>query len=269
MIKSDKLLRIAKESALLGGLVLKENFLKVSTDKIEEKAEKDFVSYVDRLSEERIKEHILKNFPDHSVVGEESGGSQESDYVWYVDPLDGTKNYIAGFPIFGVSVGLVYKGQPILGCVYLPYFDNLYWACKGEGAYKNGKRIQVKQKENLKHCFVAYGFPSRAKRNLSIYWEIFRDIFDKVSAMRRPGAAAVDLCLLAEGVFDGLAEFELNPWDVCAGMVIVQEAGGEVWLSKGLALRTDIVAGNKTAFSYIKDVIYLKLGEDYEPARGS
>lgn len=252
-------LRVAKEASLLGGLVLKEFYQRLGEGEVYLKGEKDVYSLADKLSEERIREHIKKHFPDHSVVGEEDGGKPEGDYVWFIDPLDGTKNYIAGFPIFGTSVGLLYKGEPIVGAVYLPAFDSLYWGAKGLGAYKNSKPIRIKQKNDLRGCFVAYGYPSRARRDLDSYWRVFKEIFDKVGAMRRPGAAAVDLCLLAEGVFDGLLEFELNPWDVCAGYVIAKEAGAHVALSKGFSMGTDVYAGNDLCFPFIEEVIKLNL----------
>lgn len=257
----DLFLRVAKEASLLGGLVLKE-FYRREDNEIMEKGEKDVYSLADKLSEERIREHIQKNIPDHLVVGEEEGGSSNGDYVWYIDPLDGTKNYIAGFPIFGTSLGLLYKGKPIVGVVYLPAFDTLYWATEGGGAYKNGKPIKIKQKKELKRCYVAYGYPSRARRDINIYWNIFKEIFDKVGAMRRPGAAAVDLCFLAEGIFDGLLEFELNPWDVVAGSLIAKEAGAKVALTKGFSPATDVYAGNNLCFSFIERMIKLNL-EDF------
>ncbi len=256
-------LRIAKEASLLGGQVLKE-FYKREDNIVMEKGEKDIYSLADKLSEERIREHINKYLPEHLVVGEEDGGSADGDYVWYIDPLDGTKNYIAGFPLFGTSVGLLYRGKPLVGAVYLPIFDSLYWAMEGCGAYKNGRPLKIRHKAKLKECYVAYGYPSRAKRDLGSYWSIFREVFDKVGAMRRPGAAAVDLCLLAEGVFDGLLEFELNPWDVVAGSLIAKEAGARVALTKGFSMGTDIYAGNHTCFPFIQEVIKLNLEEFHE-----
>ncbi|MGC8852443.1 MAG: inositol monophosphatase family protein [Hydrogenobacter sp.] len=255
MDRIESFLRVAKESALIGGLILKEHFGKLTQKDIQEKSEKDVVSFVDKSSEERIRKYIKMNFPDHDVVGEEEGGSDDSEYVWYIDPLDGTKNYIAGFPIFGVSVGLTYQKEPIVGAIYLPYFDSLYWAYKGGGAYKNRNRIEVSKRVQVKSFYIAYGFPSRAKRNLNIYWKIFRELFEKVGAMRRPGAAAVDLCFTAEGIFDGIVEFELNPWDVCAGIVIVQEAGVIVFLTKGLSKGTDVIAGTPNSYPHIEDVV--------------
>ncbi len=258
-MKLEGFVETAKSAALIGGQVLKENFLKVTDEKIEEKGEKDFVSFVDRESEARIREFILKAFPDHTVVGEEEGGEDEGDFVWFIDPLDGTKNYIAGFPIFGVSVALSYMGEPVVGAVYLPYFDHLYWAGKGLGAYKNGRRISVSRTSEEKLSVVAYGFPSRARRDLEIYWRIFREVFDKVAAMRRPGAAAVDLCFVAEGIFEGLIEFELHPWDIYAGAVILKEAGGDYRLIEEERVR-DIVASNGRIQGFLEGVVGRHLG---------
>ncbi len=250
----------AREAALIGGIVLEENFRKVEDELIEEKGEKDFVSYVDRTSEQRIRDYLERRFPDHRVVGEEEGGSEEGEYIWYIDPLDGTKNYIAGFPIFGVSVGLVCRGEPIAGAVYLPVFRDLYWAGKGMGAFKNGKRIRVSETENLRLCVVAYGFSSRPYRELETYWRVFKEVFVEVAAMRRPGAAAVDLCLTAEGVFEGMMEFELNPWDIYAGAVILKEAGGELKVLNKDG-RLDVIASNGKIQKYLEKVVLSELGE--------
>ena len=258
-MKLERFVETAKAAALIGGQVLKENFLKITQDRIEEKGDKDFVSYVDRESEIRIREFIETTYPDHRVVGEEEGGEEEGEFVWFIDPLDGTKNYIAGFPIFGVSVSLSYMGDPVVGAVYLPYFDHLYWAGKGLGAYKNGRRIKVSQTSEVRFSVVAYGFPSRARRDLEVYWRIFREVFDKVAAMRRPGAAAVDLCFVAEGVFEGLLEFELHPWDINAGAVILKEAGGSYRVVDEGCCR-DIIASNGKIQGFLEGVVgrYLK-----------
>ncbi len=255
MIRIENLVKVAKEASLLGGLILRENFKKVDQDGIQEKAEKDIVSFVDKTSEDVIRNYIIKNFPDHDIVGEEHGGKDSGEYVWYIDPLDGTKNYVSGFPIFGTSVGVTYKGEPIAGAVYLPYFNSIYWAGKGLGAWKDGNRIHVSKRNQLKRCSVAYGFPSKAKRNLDLYWNIFREIFDKVGSMRRPGAAAVDLCFMAEGLFDGVVEFELNPWDVCAGLIIVKEAGGLVNLTNGLKNGTDLICATPFLYPFLERVV--------------
>ncbi len=257
----EEFLQPAKEAALIGGIVLKENFRKVLDENIEEKADKDFVSYVDKTSEERIRDFLSRKFPDHRIVGEEEGGEEDGEFVWFIDPLDGTKNYIAGFPIFGVSVGLSYKGVPVVGSVYLPAYDDLYWAGEGLGAYKNGKPIKVSPTSKERYSVVAYGFPSRAKRNLDLYWSTFKEVFDKVAAMRRPGAAAVDLCFVAEGIFEGLMEFELHPWDINAGVVILKEAGGTYRVFDN-GIKKDIIASNGKIQGFLEEVVgkYIKEG---------
>jgi len=244
----------------LGGQVLKEHFRAVGTDAVEEKAPKDFVSFVDRLSEERIRNYLKKVFPGHAVLGEEGGIEGSGDLVWVVDPLDGTKNYLGGFPVFAVSVALVDASmgfKPLAGAVYLPYFDDLYYASVGGGAFKNGRPIKVSGKTELKKCFFTYGFPSKAKRNLEAYCSIVLELFKKVGALRRPGAAAADLAFVAEGVFDGTFEFELKIWDVAAGTLLVEEAGGRVeWLNfdeKSWTL--DVVASYAPFFDEVKETV--------------
>ncbi len=260
----EKFLRSAKEAAVIGGEVLKENFRKLKTDDIEEKAPKDFVSFVDRLSEERIRHYLKRVFPDHSILGEEGGLEGSSDLVWVIDPLDGTKNFLGGFPIFAVSVALVEASKdfrPLAGAVYLPFFGDLYYAVRGGGAYKSGKPIKVNDKPDLKKCFFSYGFPSRAKRDLNLYCGIMLEIFKKVASLRRPGAAAADLAFVAEGVFDGTFEFELKLWDVAAGTLLVEEAGGKVaWLNfEPETWKLDIVASVPRFFEEIRSTVEGKL----------
>ena len=257
----EKLLIVAKNAALIGGQVLKENFRKVSTDQIEEKAPKDFVSFVDKTSEARIREYLSKETPEFSILGEEGGIDQKGDLLWVIDPLDGTKNFLAGFPVFAVSVALVDPTKdfkPLVGAIYLPHFDSLYYAATSKGAFKNGNPIRVNSnKSSLKQCFYSYGFPSRAKRDLNAYCGIMLEIFKKVASLRRPGAAAADLAFVAEGVFDGTFEFELKLWDVAAGTLLVEEAGGKVaWLNFSPAeWRLDIVASVPQFFEEIKGVV--------------
>jgi len=261
----EKLLEAAKNAALIGGQVLKENFRKVTPNQIEEKAPKDFVSFVDKTSEERIREYLAKVTPEFSILGEEGGIDLKGDLLWVIDPLDGTKNFLAGFPIFAVSVALVDSSkdfQPLVGAVYLPYFDQLYYASRGGGAFKNGNPLRVNQnKTSLRQCFYSYGFPSRAKRDLNLYCDIVLEVFKKVASLRRPGAAAADLAYVAEGVFDGTFEFELKLWDVAAGSLLVEESGGKIaWLNFSTEKWTvDIVASVPQFFNEIKRIITAKL----------
>ncbi|WP_456401474.1 inositol monophosphatase family protein [Persephonella sp.] len=224
---TEQFVRTAKESAVLGGHILKEYFKKVKKEDIESKAVKDFVTYVDKLSEERIRNFILSLHPDHAFLGEEEGiiGNRKSEYLWIVDPLDGTKNYINGFEIFGVSVALQ-KGKDIIAsAVYVPMLDKLYWAGKGTGAYMNGERMKISNRA-IEMAIVSTGFPFRYIEELDSYLKAFREAMITFSAIRRPGAAAVDLALTAEGVFDGFFEMKLSIWDIAAGYLLVKEAGG-------------------------------------------
>jgi len=260
----SRFLDVAKNASLIGGEVLKEYFGSIQVSDIEEKAEKDFVSFVDKTSEAKIVEYISSIFKDHQIVGEEGASINNSPYKWYIDPLDGTKNYLMGFPIFACSVGLVYEDEPIAGAVYLPYFDKLYFAAKGLGAFKNGKPIKVSNRHILKHCNVCYGFPSRSKRDLNSYLQASKELFIEVASMRRPGAAAVDICFLAEGIFDGLMEFELHPWDISGALIVLLEAGGTYSLTNGLKSPTDIVASNGLIHDWMLSVVQKNVGVSYE-----
>ncbi len=262
----DKLLEVAKNAALIGGQVLKEHFHRVGSESIEEKAPKDFVSFVDKTSEGRIREYLGAVTPSFSILGEEGGIDLKGELLWVVDPLDGTKNYLAGFPVFAASVALVDPNKqfkPIVGAVYLPYFDSLYYAASNRGAFKNGSPIRVNtDKETLRRCFFSYGFPSRAQRDLNTYCGIMLEVFKRVASLRRPGAAAADLAYVAEGVFDGTFEFELKLWDVAAGTLLVEEAGGKVeWLNfSPESWKLDIVASVPQFFGEIKEIVVSRLG---------
>src|SRR6266851_6903017 len=196
--------------------------------KVEYKGEADLVTIADRKSEILIRERIKKNWPAHDVLGEEQGlVDTGSDYRWYVDPLDGTTNFAHGFPVFCVSMALEHKNQRIAGVVYDPTRDELFAAEKGSGAYLNQKRIQVSKTENLAECLVATGFPSHKRhKNPNIYF--YHQITLHTHGVRRAGSAALDLCCVACGRFDGFWEFNLNPWDTAGGVLLVEEAGGRV-----------------------------------------
>jgi myo-inositol-1(or 4)-monophosphatase len=200
--------------------------------KIEYKGEADLVTAADRASETLIRERISKQFPSHDVLGEEQGlNDQGGEYRWYVDPLDGTTNFAHGYPVFCVSMALEHRGpqQPrrIAGVVYDPTRDELFTAEPGRGANLNGQPIQVSKAAQLKECLVATGFPSHKRhKNPNIYF--YHQITLHTHGVRRAGSAALDLCNVASGRFDGFWEFNLNPWDTAAGVLIVEEAGGKV-----------------------------------------
>jgi myo-inositol-1(or 4)-monophosphatase len=196
--------------------------------KVEYKGEADLVTVADRNSEALIRDRIRQHWPTHDILGEE-GGLQDtgSDYRWYVDPLDGTTNFAHGFPVFCVSMGLDYKGSRVAGVIYDPTRDELFAAEQGSGAYLNRQRIHVSKTANLAESLLATGFPSHKRhQNPNIFF--YHQITLHTHGVRRAGSAALDLCCVACGRFDGFWEFNLNPWDTAAGVLIVEEAGGTV-----------------------------------------
>ncbi len=212
--------------------------------KIEYKGDADLVTAADRASEVLIRERIGKQFPSHDVLGEEQGlNDRGGEYRWYVDPLDGTTNFAHGYPVFGVSMALERRssgstGERIAGVVYDPTRDELFTAEKGRGAHLNGKAIHVSKATQLKECLVATGFPSHKRhKNPNIFF--YHQITLRTHGVRRAGSAALDLCNVACGRFDGFWEFNLNPWDTAAGALIVEEAGGKVSRFDGSAFQLD------------------------------
>ena len=214
--------------------------------KIEYKGDADLVTAADRASEALIRERIKKQFPGHDVLGEEQGlNDQGSDYRWYVDPLDGTTNFAHGFPVFCVSMALEHRasksaaeGQRVAGVIYDPTRDELFTAEQGRGAHLNGQAIHVSKAARLKECLVATGFPSHKRhKNPNIFF--YHQITLRSHGVRRAGSAALDLCNVASGRFDGFWEFNLNPWDTAAGVLIVEEAGGRVSHFDGAPFQID------------------------------
>jgi myo-inositol-1(or 4)-monophosphatase len=196
--------------------------------KIEYKGEADLVTAADRKSESLIRERIRSLWPEHDVLGEEEGlHDAGSEYRWYVDPLDGTTNFAHGFPVFCVSMALQYRNKTIAGLCYDPTRDELFAAERGKGAYLNDRRIHVSKISSLAESLVGTGFPSyKRHKNPNIYF--YHQITLRTHGVRRAGSAALDLCAVACGRFDGFWEFNLNPWDTAAGVLLVEEAGGRV-----------------------------------------
>jgi myo-inositol-1(or 4)-monophosphatase len=200
--------------------------------KIEYKGEADLVTAADRASETLIRERVAAQFPAHDVMGEEQGlRDRDSEYRWYVDPLDGTTNFAHGYPVFCVSLALERRSPDsadrVAAVVYDPTRDELFSAARGRGATLNGRPIHVSKETQLSACLVATGFPSyKRHKNPNIYF--YHQITLRTHGVRRAGSAALDLCYVACGRFDGFWEFNLNPWDTAAGVLIVEEAGGQV-----------------------------------------
>lgn len=220
----DQLLKVTREA----GKIVKTGF---RTDyKVEFKSNiSNLVTEIDKKSENAIIEFIQKEFPDHGIVAEESGFSHsDAEYRWVIDPLDGTTNFAHGFPIFGVSIGIQKAGKTIFGAVYHVMQDDMYYAELGKGAFKNGSPIQVNKNNDLARSLLVTGFPYDIAENPYNALSIFTDMVKASRGMRRLGSASIDFCYVAEGIFDGFWEVNLQPWDICAGKFIVEEAGGTV-----------------------------------------
>jgi len=241
-------LETAIEAAHLGGKILMESLSDLESKQVQRKQEFDFVTQVDHRSEEAIVKLIQERHPDHSILAEESGGSkEEQDYLWIIDPLDGTKNYIHGFPIFAISIALQFKTELRVGVVFDPVRNELFYAEKDKGAFLNNDTIKVSQTTDFSECLLATGFPFRAKHLTEPYLDTFKELFYQVSDFRRAGAAAIDLAYVACGRLDGFWELMLNSWDIAAGALLIGEAGGKVtdlWGGSTHLKKGNIVASN-------------------------
>ncbi|MFH1624963.1 MAG: inositol monophosphatase family protein [Pseudomonadota bacterium] len=217
----------AVNAAREAGRILRENLGK--SIKIDFKGERNLVTDIDRASEKTIIEIIRKKYPDHRILTEESQVKNgTSPYRWIIDPLDGTTNYAHGYPSFCVSIALERKGYVLLGVVYDPILEELFTAEKGNGASLNGGKISVSSTDTLAHSMLATGFPYDLRESQNNNLVHFNNFIMAAQAIRRPGSAALDLCYVAMGRFDGFWELKLSPWDVAAGSLIVGEAGGVV-----------------------------------------
>lgn len=216
--------------------------------RVDHKGATDMVTEVDLAAEEEIIAVISAAFPSHRLVAEESGeGEQESEYTWWIDPLDGTTNYIHGYPRYSVSIALARRARIVLGVVFDPLRDEMFFALQGRGAYLNDRRIQVSSVKKLSDSLLATGFPYvRSRRRQAL--ALAARFLEQIHGLRRDGSAALDLAAVAAGQLDGYWEFGLKPWDTAAGLILVEEAGGKVSGFGGEAFdfrKGDIVAGNR------------------------
>ena len=220
----DDIIQISKEA----GELIRNNFGKAHA--IEFKTnELNLVTDTDKASEKLITEFIKKKFPSHGILAEEGSEKNKSaEYLWVIDPLDGTTNFAHGLPIFSVSIGVQKNGDTIAGVIYDVNRDIIYSAEKRSGSFANGKRINANRNQKLGHGMLVTGFPYNIKENPDKAEERFISMLKTARAVRRLGSAAMDFCYVANGVFDGFWEVFLHPWDVCAGKLIVEEAGGLV-----------------------------------------
>ena len=247
-MKKRAFLKTAVKAARLAGDYLLNNLGKVSKKDITLKQASDFVTRVDRRSEEIILNTIKKDFPDHMFLTEESVHDSDTEhYRWIIDPLDGTTNYIHRYPVFSVSIALQCRGEIILGVIYEPLSDELFSTEKRKGAFCNKQRIRVSARGAFRDCLITTGFPFRSKKMIDPYLKLFKNVFLKVSDLRRAGSAAMDLANLSCGRCDAFFEIGLSPWDIAAGAILIKEAGGIVTDFDGgpaFLQSGNIVAGN-------------------------
>jgi len=221
-------LNIAINAAHIAGDLMRQELHKVASIPVTRKARHDYVTEIDKASEEQIVREIKRYYPDHAILGEESGAQGDSDFVWIIDPLDGTSNYLHGMPHFAVSIAVQIKGRMEHAVVYDPMRDELFSASRGNGAHLNNTRIRVSAREKMDNAILATAFPFRQRGMMGLYTGMFSEVFRKVEDIRRYGAASLDLAWVAAGRMDGYFEIGLKPWDVAAGTLLVREAGGVV-----------------------------------------
>jgi myo-inositol-1(or 4)-monophosphatase len=256
---------IAIRAARSASKIILHSIDKLDSLEIKHKSRHDFVTQVDKAAEQEIIETIRKSYPDHAILGEESGLSGENDHLWIIDPLDGTTNYIHGLPQFAISIAHQYKGQIENGVIYDPIRQDLFVANRGKGARLNDKRIRVSNRFKLENALLGTGFPYTQPEQLCQYLEAFKEIFPQIAGIRRCGAATLDLAYVAAGFLDGFWEMNLSSWDIAAGILMIKEAGGlvsdfkggEDYLSTG-----NVVAGNPKIFKIILKIIRNKLTSD-------
>jgi myo-inositol-1(or 4)-monophosphatase len=229
MIDLSEILNQTIEIAKKAGEFIRKEAKTFDRSKIESKGLNDLVSYVDKEAEKIIVNRLKEILPEADFIAEEGTAVQSGkEYTWIIDPLDGTTNFIHGIPIFAVSIGLKHKEELVLGVIYEVNFDECFYASKGKGAYLNGEKIQVSKAKSLSESLIVTGFPYSAFDKIDDYLNILRRLMETCHGLRRLGSAATDLCYVACGRSDGFFEYDLKPYDVAAGVVILREAGGKV-----------------------------------------
>lgn len=217
---------VAIRAARAAGQIILRYMNRLDSLAIVEKQRLDFASEVDRAAEAEIIRELKRAFPAHAILAEESGAQGKSRHVWVIDPLDGTHNYLRGFPHFCVSIAMLENGEPMHGVVYDPLRDELFTASRGDGAYLNDRRIRVSSRNDLSGALLATGFPYRQRAHLDAQLGMTRALLQQAEDIRRTGSAALDLAYVANGRLDGYFEIGLKPWDLAAGCLLVREAGG-------------------------------------------
>ncbi|KON79588.1 inositol monophosphatase [Azoarcus sp. PA01] len=254
-------LTIAVKAARRAGTVINRASMQLDILTVQTKSPNDFVTEVDQAAEAAIIEVLRDAYPEHGILAEESGESAESansEYQWIIDPLDGTTNFIHGFPQYAISIALAKNGVLEQAVVFDPTRNELFTATKGRGAFLNDRRIRVSKRTRLNEALIGTGFPYREFDNIDAYLGMFKDLTQKTAGIRRPGAAALDLAYVACGRLDGFWEMGLQPWDMAAGALMIQEAGGLISDLAGEAAYMEtgnIVAGTPKVFGQLLQVI--------------
>jgi myo-inositol-1(or 4)-monophosphatase len=262
------MLNIAVKAARRAGDIIVQASRNLDLLNISKKSHSDFVSEVDRAAEDAIIRILRESYPDHAILAEESGASGDTlntEFQWIIDPLDGTTNFLHGFPQYSVSIALKHKDVLSKAVVYNPNNNELFTASKGGGAYLNNQRLRVSKRLRLEDCLIGTGIPFRDLTHMDAYLNIFKDIIPRVAGIRRPGSAALDLSYVAAGRYDGFWEIGLAPWDMAAGVLMIKEAGGlvgdlegdDTYLESG-----QILAGNPKIFSQLLQIITPHLTEE-------
>jgi myo-inositol-1(or 4)-monophosphatase len=227
-LSMQPMLNIAVRAARSAGELILRSADSVSRLSVDQKGKNDYASEVDRMAEREIISIIKAAYPEHAILAEESGKHKGNDFVWIIDPLDGTTNFLHGFPQYSVSIALKYKGKLEVGVVYDPLRDELFTAKRGGGAMLNSRRLRVTNQNTLKGALIGTGFPFKTDRDLDAYLGMFRALTTECAGIRRAGSAALDLAYVAAGRMDGYWEIGIMEWDMAAGILLIKEAGGVV-----------------------------------------
>ena len=254
------MLNIAIKAARAAGAIINRASMDLDILKVNTKAPNDFVTEVDQMAESVIIDILQDAYPDHGILAEESGrtGARDSEFVWIIDPLDGTTNFIHGFPVYCVSIALAHRGVVQQAVVYDPTRDDLFYATRGRGAFLNNRRLRVSKRTRLSDALIGTGFPFRKGDNPKRYLKMFEEVMAEVAGLRRPGAAALDLCYVAAGYYDAFFETGLQPWDVAAGSLIVTEAGGLIGNFTGESdymYQREVLAGSPKIYGQMVQIL--------------
>ena len=255
------MLNIAVKAARAAGAIINRASLDLDVLKVGTKGPNDFVSEVDQAAEQAIIEILLDAYPGHAILAEESGrqhGARHSEYTWIIDPLDGTTNFLHGFPVYAVSIALAHRGSVQQAVVYDPTRNDLFFASRGRGAFLNDRRLRVSKRTRISDALIGTGFPFRKGDNFKRYLKMFEEVMQSCAGLRRPGAAALDLCYVAAGWYDGFFETRLNPWDLAAGPLIVTHAGrliGNFTGESDFLYQREVVAGTPKVYGQLVQIL--------------